>query len=74
MKTGKAGNRRMSDLAIAGNVVAGHRREGRDVLVAAGFQAGDDQPEHGFRFGIGRILRDCRMLRIERPRRRLAHK
>ena len=46
---GETGDRVLGDVAVAGNVVAGHHREGRDAGRAAALQAGDDQAEGGLR-------------------------
>ncbi len=46
---GDAGDGVFADMAVAGNVVARHHGERRDAGGAAALQAGDDQPERGFR-------------------------
>ncbi len=54
-------NRVRRDMAVVGDVVAGHDGEGRDVLLAPPHQPGEDQAEHGLRrVHVLRSRRRCR--------------
>ena len=68
---GEAGDRVLGDMAVAGNVVAGHHRERRDARLAPPLQAGGDQAERGLRrCEVAGVGDDVGMRRVEFLRRR----
>ncbi len=61
----------LGDVAVAGDVVAGHHRERHEAGRAAALQARHDEAEHGIRIvGIGAVGGDRRMGRVETRGRR----
>ena len=60
------------DMAVMGNVVAGHHREGDALLVAPAHQSGEDQAEDGLRRRhVPRVGDDVGMRRVESSGRRV---